>query len=327
MNLLKKVSLLFILFTPLLLLGETRNFPLELDVKFSPCPCGDRVYLFSKDGRNQTLNIKEDAPNCNLMPIYPIFEPLCLNGYSYLVDKDGILFSLSEKGLSEIKRFNQKVVGIYKVQNKIYIILKSKIVDLETFEQDLPFEAKESFQDSDNIFISSDNQIAIFKDEKIKVLAKFNEPFSEPFCCTTLGNGYLLFKNKYLLFLNSKGKIKRKFQIKSECVSLTSKGDLVLVASKDHFLRLFDKKGNVKWQYRLDGIPTKVLQTQRGFLFGVLNGKKIILLDEKKGIELFSFMLNGGEIVSNLSYDGLGVWFYSLSDDLEPYLNFVSINE
>jgi WD40 repeat protein len=314
------------LFLLLLLLSffcrsEVKDYPIELQIIFSPCPCGENVFLFSKDGKNQTLALEDNAPNCNLVPVTPIIMPLCFKEKVFLFDENAILYSLSKDELLKIKEFQEKILGIHSIKDSLFLIFTNKIVDLEGKEFVLPFEAISSFVDKGAVFIFFKTGFVSFDGENISPLVPFEGEGVEGI--VSQKNNFVIAKKGTLYFLNKRGKIRRKFITKTTAISLVSFDENVILASKDHFIRVFDKRGNVKWQCRIDGVPTNIIQTPKGFALAMQNGKKVFILDKNKGLEIFSYTIKTGEIISPLTSNDGKLFFYSLSENLEPFLNIV----
>jgi outer membrane protein assembly factor BamB len=303
--------------------AEEKVYPLEIDVIFSPCPCGDRIYIFSKNGRNQTLNIEEDAPNCNLFPLNPIVQPVCYQNKTFVADKDGTFYFLSDEGTKPAGKFSEKIISVHNFREKLFLIYERSIKEFEGREIELPFKAENSFMTEKGIFIFGQKEFVFYDGEN--ALRRF--PFSEAQAkgAAALKDGFVLCGKTAVFFLNKKGKVFRKFPIKSEIVSLVSVGeDSVAVASNDHFVRLFDKKGNVLWQFRVEGAPLPLLVAKKGILTASQNGTSLVLIEPKKGTEIWSYSIKEGEIHS-LSLQGSKAVFFSLKENLEWVLNIVDI--
>ncbi len=322
MSLQKRVSLfLLLLAISFLCKSEVKDYPVELQIIFSPCPCGNKVFLFSKDGRNQTLDLQDIAPNCNLVAVTPVIMPVCFKEKIYLFDEKGFLYSLSGDGLSKIKEFQEKILNIHSIKDNLFLVFKSKVVTLEGKEFLLPFEATTSFIDKGLIFIFSKTGFVSFDGENISTPIPFEGEDVEGIVLQK--NNFVIAKKGTLYFLNKRGKIRRRFIIRSTAISLISFDENFILASKDHFIRVFDKRGNVKWQCRIDGVPTNIIETPKGFAGAIQNGKKVFILDKNKGLEIFSYTIKSGEIISPLTSNDGKLFFYSLSENLEPLLYIV----
>lgn len=327
MTLKRKVSFTF-LFLSLFLLsanGEEKIFPLEIDVIFSPCFCNEKIYIFSENGRNQTLKEKEDAPNCNLFPLNPILQPLCFKDKVFIVDKEGIFYFMSDDGAKPVGSFSEKIIGVHIFQEKLYIISEKKITEFEGIDYNLNFNAISSFL--------TEKGIAVFGEKEFVIFQGLKEMRSFPFSGKDI-KGVVAFKDNFvtcqdnaICFLNKKGKIFRKYTVKSQITSAVYVSEnKMAVASEDHFVRLFDGKGNVLWQFRIDGIPLQLEVTKNGILCASKNGSSLVLIDLKKGTEKWRYSISNGEIRS-FTVQNLKVFFYSLKENLESVLNIVEIPE
>lgn len=314
---------IFLFFTALFSRAENKFYPLDIDVAFSPCPCNGNIYLFSKSDRNQTLNLEENAPNCNLFPLNPLLEPLCFKNKVFIADKKGQFYFLSNEGIYPSGTFSEKILGIHILNKKLYIIFERVIKEFENSQTDLPFVAISSFGSENGILVFGEKDF-IFLD-KSGNFKKYSFPISEVKGAAALEEGFVICGKGTIFFLNKKGKVFRKFTIKSEVVSvLYLKGNKTAVATSDHFIRVFDRKGIVLWQYRLEGIPVNLILTKNGILTASKNGTSVVLIDPVKGTELWSHKSSQGEIYS-LSYCDSKVIYYSLKENLEWVLNVAEL--
>lgn len=327
MTLKRKVSLTFLFLSLFLssVSGKEKNFPLEIDVIFSPCFCNEKIYIFSENGRNQTLKEKENAPKCNLFPLNPILQPICFKDKVFVVDKDGTFYFMSDDGVKPVGSFSEKIIGVHIFQEKLYIVSEKKITEFEGIDYNLNFNVISSFL--------TDKGIAIFGEREFIFFQGSKEMRSYPFSgkdirgAVVLKDNFVTCQDNAICFLNKRGKIFRKYTVKSQIVSaLYVDENKIAVASEDHFVRLFDRKGNVLWQFRIDGIPLQLEVTKNGILCASKNGSSLVLIDSKKGTEKWQYSIKDGEIRS-FTVKNLKVFFYSLKENLESVLNIVEIPE
>ncbi|NMB98772.1 MAG: PQQ-binding-like beta-propeller repeat protein [Thermoanaerobaculaceae bacterium] len=303
--------------------AEENIYPLEIDVIFSPCPCGDRIYIFSKNGRNQTLSTEDNAPNCNLFPLNPIVQPVCFQNKTFVADKDGTFYFLSDEGTKPVGKFNKKIVAIHTFNEKLYIVYERSLKEFDGEEIELPFDVVSSFCSVKGIFLFGEKEFAFY--DKENNLTKITFSTDDVKGAVSLKDNFVVCGKDGVFFVNKKGKVVRKFLLKYEIVSIVPvQEDKVAVASTDHFVRLFDKKGNVIWQYRVEGAPSNLCVSKKGILVAAINGSSLVLLEPRKGAEIWSYKTKEGEIHS-LSLNNSQAIFYSLKDNLEWVLNIVEI--
>ncbi len=322
---LKKISLtfalLFIFIFPLR--AQEKTFPLNVDVIFSPCFCNERVYIFSRNGGYQTLSLGDNSLNFNLFSLNPLVQPLCLQNKVFVANKDGNFYFLSEEEIKPDGSFTEKIIGVHTFKEKLFIIYENSVKEFDGFEIELPFNATSSFTTEKAIFLSGKNEFAFFKGDKDLKIFPFLS--GEIKGAVLLGKGFAVCDEKTIFFLNKNGKAIKKFKVKADIVSLLSVDeDKVAVASSDHFIRLFDRKGTVVWQYRLDGVPLNLIKIKRGLLTGTKGGNSLVLIDPKKGTELWIHKPKEGEIFSLISSDSKA-FYYTLKENLEWVLNIVAI--
>ncbi|MCX7829945.1 MAG: PQQ-like beta-propeller repeat protein [Acidobacteria bacterium] len=321
----RKVNLTFVLFLffVLSIRSEEKNFPLEIDVIFSPCPCGDKVYLFSDNGRNQILRTEDDAPNCNLFLLNPIIQPICIDGRVFVADRDGSFYFLSSEETKPVGKAEDNVVSAFVFNEKLFIVYENSLIDFSGEKIELPFKVHSAFVCEKGIFAFGEKDFIFYKGAGN--LTRFSFVSREVKGAVALEQDFVICGKKAIFFLNKKGRVSRKFEVKADILSIVALDDeKVTVASSDHFIRLFDRKGNVLWQYRMEGIPIGLAKTKMGIIVAAQNGNSIILIDPKKGTEIWSYKTKQGEIRSLVFYESKAI-YYTLKENLDWVLNFVEI--
>ena len=320
--------LLFLAFLTLFFLPaycEEKVFPLDLEVAFPAVFCDGKVYLFSKTGRNQTLNPGDDAPYCNITPLYPVAVPVCFEKKLYLADSSGAVFEMSQGFPKQFFQFNEKVLGFFNIVGKLCVLTENKLVFLGGEEFSAPFKVLEGFQSKDTVLLFGENKGAIFSGGKISFQFDFSK--GKVTSALVVKDKIIAGTENALFFMNGKnGKIKRTFASKSEVVVLLAVDeDKIAAATKDHIIRLFDLKGNVIWQKRTGGRPLGLWKGEKGLFTAAEGGKKVDLIDTKKGNTVWSYTLKEGETIIPPSFCETKMALFSFDSKPEPTLFLVEI--
>jgi hypothetical protein len=323
----KLLVLSLILFSFLSLSAEEKSYPLELEVSCPPSFCGGRIYLFSKNGRNQTLAPENDAPSCNLVQMFPAVEPVCVRDKLFVADSSGAVYEMGDGYPKEVLSASGKVLREFEMENSLFVLGESRIISEDGGITELPFKAVDGFSSGNSILIFGDKEALIFSSGR--VLMRFNFSKGPVRAACEAGNRIVAGTDKAVFFLDSvKGGIKKKFATKSEVTALLAYGaDKIAVATKDHFIRLLDLKGNVLWQTRIEGRPLGLWPHKKGFLTAVGGGRRIILIDPAKGTQIWSFTLKQGEIIMPPRFSGGKAAVFAFDSKPEPMLYLVDTPE
>lgn len=311
-----------ILSVSILLRSEGRSFPLDLPVSFPPVMCGDKVYLFSAGGRNQTLDPSEDAPSCNIFPLTPTAPPLCVNGRTYIADASGMLFEMKDRAPGEILKLDGKVIGVFDLEGSPAVVQESRMVIPGVGETPFPFSAVSAFPSEGALLVFGEKEGLVFSGGKVSMTFRFAEGPAKAACLC--GDRIVVGTDKALYILDGKkGKIRKRFATKSEVVALLADGGRIAAASKDHMVRLLDLAGKVLWQSRVPGRPLGLWPHDKGFFTAAAAGRKILLIGREKGAEIWSFTLPGGEIIIPPSFSGSIAALFAFDSKPEPTLYLV----
>jgi len=320
-----------LLFTTLLLACitaprcEDKSFPLDLAAAFPPVICGGDVYIFGAGGRNQTLSPKDEAPSCNLFPLYPAVAPVCADGRLYVADASGAFYEMSERVPQELLRLPEKPLALFAVANGPVVVTQKKVMAPGVPEVAIPFSASAAFQSGNALLIFGEKEGAVYSEGKLSATWALREGPVRTACLA--GRQIIAGTDKAVLFLDgATGRLKNRFTTKSEVVALVpSDGGTVAAASKDHMVRLLDPKGKVLWQQRIEGRPLGLWPHPRGFVTATAGGKDLILMEKKKGTEVWRHTLKSGELVIPPCFTASTAALFSFEGAPEPVLHLVEL--
>jgi hypothetical protein len=316
---------IFLLSSVSLYCGE-QSFPLELKVSFPPVFCGGNICLFSRNGRNQTLDPSENAPSCNLVPLYPAVEPLCLDDALYIADSSGALYKMENRFPIEIERLEGKTIKLFSLEGKLVILQETKITVAGSGDVSLPFKAVQGFISGNSILVFGEKEGLVFTSGKISMQFAFLKGPVKDACLA--GEKIVIGTDKAVFFLDkANGRIKKHFATRSEVTAVLPDGGGVAVAAKDHMVRLLDLKGNVVWQTRIEGRPMGLWPHKKGFFTAAAGGKKVILFERTKGTEIWSFSLKEGELIFPPRFAGNKMAVFAFDSTPEPALYLADLPE
>lgn len=301
---------------------EGKSFPLDLAVSFPPVMCGDKVYLFSAEGRNQTLDPSEDAPSCNLFPLSPAAPPLCVDGKTYIADSSGTLFVMKDGSPEELLRLDGRIIGVYDLDGLPAVVLERRVVIPGTGEIQLPFAAVSAFRSASTLLVFGEKDGLALSGGKVSIAFGFAKG---PVKAACVAGGMIAVGTDKALFIldGKKGRIRKRLHTKSEIVALVMDGDRIASASKDHMVRLLDLAGRVLWQVRVPGRPLGLWPHEKGFLTAIAAGRKMLLIDREKGAETWSFTLPEGEMIIPPSFSGSTAALFAFGSKPQPTLFLV----
>lgn len=317
MSQLQKVNFFFFLILVSALLNASL-IPLNEEMNLEPYICGNSVFLFSRDGSIFEFSLKENflvKKFDNLLDSE--FLPMCLERALLFVDKESSLVIFEDGRIRKIGNVSGKKVIVF--NKKIFFVGENFIEENGGEKFEMPFKIKNIKNEGDeNLFVFGENKFAIMK--KNGDISYFDSPSKG------INNGILFNKvivlsdDRTLYFLNSKGRLKKRYSLMTEIVSLERSEDVIVLASKDHFLRVFDLKGYILFQKRLMGVPFPLKVMDKKIFVTVRNGKSLSVIEVDKGREIFSYEEKEGEIVSSPVVCENLVLFYVLSEDNRFYL-------
>lgn len=304
--------------------GGEKKFPLEIAVSFSPVPCGDLVFLFTSGGRNQTLDPAEDAPSCNVIPLIPAIQPVCVDGKVLIADSSGSLFQMTGNVPEEIARLEGKPVGIFVIDGQAAVVEENCILLPGSGDIRLPFPAVSAFSAGAGLLIFGEKEGLLFAEGRIGLRFPF-EGRSVTSACLK-GDRMAVGTDSAVLLLNAaNGKPKKRFITKSRVVSIIDGGEGFAFASTDHMVRLINLKGRILWQTRILGRPLGLWLHPKGFLTATAGGGHLLLLERSKGAETWDFKLEKGEMIIAPGFSGKKAAVLSFDSNPEPDLLMVDL--
>ena len=275
---------------------------LDIPADWAPVVCGGNVYLFSSNGRNQTLSDGDPAPECDPVQFVPAIQPICGPEGTLALDKDGDLWRLGNGFPKTIQGDLKGAIALFPAESGLAVLFRDRLRLPGGDEKPLPFEVQAG------LALPGGGFWLWGRDEAIRLDAAGEKrwtwrPLDGGPGPAALAEGTVFAatsRGSLVALRDSDGRKKFSFRGGGAVVSAPLiSGDLVVYGSLDHFIRAVKRRsGQLAWQCRAEGRPAfGPFPVKIGLLFAEAGGSRLMILSADKGKKLWEWDLPSGAIL------------------------------
>ena len=281
----------------------TGGIRLDISADWEPVLCGDRLYVFSSEGRNQILSPGDDAPQCDPVHFTPQVQPVCSAAGTLVLDTEGNLWQLGESLPKTLLSGLSGALNLWVEEGRPVILFKDRIERPDGQRVALPFEVSGGQPLSDGGYWVWGLTKAARITAAGSLLWSWSPPSGTP-GPAVLVKGYIFSGTSggSLWALRDRdGKVDYRYRGGGSVTTPPiSSGDLIVYASTDHMVRAVRAKdGQLAWQFRASGRPSfGPFPVAAGLLLAEAGGHRLIILAPATGKVVWTWALPSGALLN-----------------------------
>lgn len=311
-------------------LPQAQEIHLDLPADFAPVWCGGRLYLFSSEGRNQSMGPQDDAPNCNPVPLLPAVQPSCGSQGAVVLDRDGNLWRLGQGFPATIQGGLKGALALWSLPGGTAFLFPDRLALPGLEPVSLPFQAEGGDPLAGGGFWVRGGRQAARVDDSGRVLWTWTPKRGAPGPATL--SKAVLYAGTSLGDLaaieDGKGRVRFRYRGGGEVLSPPwVEGGRVVWASSDHFVRCLDgRSGTLIWQFRASGRPEfGPFPVEAGLLFAEAAGGRLFILAPGDGRKLWEWKVPQGSILRSPAVEANRVAVLAWGEEAVPTLYLVPL--
>jgi hypothetical protein len=281
----------------------TGGIRLDLPADWEPVLCGDRLHVFSTEGRNQILSPGDHAPQCDPVRLTPRLQPVCSSAGTLVLDTEGTLWQLGEGLPKAILSGLSGALNLWVEEGRPALLFKDRIERPDGQRIALPLEATGGQTLSDGGYWVWNSRRAARINAAGSFLWTWSPPSGAP-GPAVLAEGRLFSgtSDGSLWALRDRdGKVDYRYRGGGSVTTPpVSSGGLVVYASTDHMVRAVRAKdGQLAWQFRASGRPSfGPYSVAAGLLLAEAGGGRLIILASATGKVIWTWALPSGALLN-----------------------------
>lgn len=281
----------------------TEGIRLDLSADWEPVLCRDRLYVFSTEGRNQTLSPGDDAPQCDPVHFTPQVQPVCSADGTLVLDTEGNLWQMGASLPRTLLSGLSGALNLWVEDGRPAVLFRDRIERRDGQRVVLPFQASGGQPLSDGGYWVWGPTRAARITAAGSLLWSWSPPSGTPgpavlvegrvFSGTSSGSLWAL--------RDRDGKVDYRYRGGGSVTTPpVSSGGLVVYASTDHMVRAVRAKdGQLAWQFRASGRPSfGPYPVAAGLLLAEAGGHRLIILDPATGKVVWTWALPSGALLN-----------------------------
>jgi hypothetical protein len=307
-----------------------REIPLDLPADFAPVFCGERVYLFSSNGRNQVMGPSDEAPQCSPIQFSPAIQPVCGPEGPSVLDGEGNLWQLG-KGLPHTAASGLSgAVAVLPGPGGNAYVFPDRVQRPDGSVTALPVAASKALALGGGWVWAWGGGWAALVDGAGRLLWTWKPARGEP-GPAVLGADKIVAGTSagdLVALRKEDGKVLFSYRAGGAILSPPLLvGDTAVCATLDHFVRAIHlKRGDLVWQFRTAGRASfGPLGTPAGLLFAESSGTRIFLLSPDKGDKVWEWQAQAGSILASPAVSGHTAAVVTWGEAANPTLYLVTL--
>jgi hypothetical protein len=309
---------------------EAREYALDFPADLAPVWCGERLYLFSSDGRNQPMVPGDEAPGVSPSLIVPALQPVCGPEGALVLDRNGELWRFSQGHPAQVQGGLRDALALWPLPTGLAALFGDLLLLPGGHVSPLPFEASAGDALAGGGFWVRDGRQAARLDAAGRVLWTWTPRHGAP-GPATLNEGTLYAgttRGELVALDDRRGRVRYRYRGGGEVLSPPHTiGDRVLWASSDHFVRcLHGPSGSLIWQFRAAGRPAfGPFAVEAGVLFAEAAGTRLFVLDLRDGRKLWDWKAPRGSILKSPAVSAGRAAVLAWAEEATPVLYVVPL--
>ena len=303
---------------------------LDIPADFAPVLCGDKLYVFSSEGRNQMMGPGDKAPNCDPVQFSPAFQPVCGPEGPLVLDKEGNLWQLGKGFPLTVQGNLKEAVALLPSASGPAVVFRDRLLLSGGASTPLPFRAKGAVSLAGAGYWIWGETRAARVETTGQIKWTWTPRKGAPGPAGLSGDTLLAGSSRGELYAlwDKDGRTRFRYRGGGEVVSPpVVTGGRAVYASLDHFIRSVEiRNGLLAWQSRTTGRPAfGPFVVKVGLLFAESAGARLFILSPESGQKLWEWRLPSGSILAPPSVSGDTVALLAWGEESTPTLYRVDL--
>ena len=278
-----------------------RSIALDIACDYAPVFAGERLRLFTREGRNQVMDpIKDKAPDCSPVPIAAALQPIAFKEDVFALDASGALWKLGAGSPVTVDQVALGAIALLPGSPLPAILYPGQLRLPSGAEVALPLKAVGASKVTGGWWIFGQESAALLAEDgslKWKWTPKNLTPRA---ACLSGGKIFAATREGYLIALNQQnGKELFRYRCGGEVFAPLAGADgSVVFSDSDHAIRRVSAHGQLIWQARMGArLAFGLTATDAGFLCAEEAGRRVALFEARTGREIWHWEAPEGEIL------------------------------
>ncbi len=277
--------------------------PIDLDIacNYAPVFAGGRLRIFTREGRNQVMEIARDAaPDCSPVPINASVQPIACGDSVFALDGSGALWKLGRGFPATVDQAAPGAIAMLPGEPLPAILYHDRLRLPTGSEAALPFKAEGGVKVEGGWWLFGGGKAALLGEDGSARWSWQPKNLAPGAACISGGRLFAATREGYLFALGLKnGKEIFRYRCGGEIFPpLAGPGGSVVFSASDHAIRRISSHGQLLWQARMGArLGFGLVATAGGFLCAEEAGREVALYEATTGRELWRWEAPEGEIL------------------------------